>query len=451
MLRKLVSQPHQGNIAVDTRDLFKHQDDVMFVPHPDKPPPTRLTFDLAARIKMRGPITMADYMNQALQHPTYGYYTKEANQIGRAGDFTTAPEMSQLFGELLGVWCVATWRAAGSPPAPLLVEGGPGRGTLMADLLRAAAAFPDFRGGLAGVHLIETSPALRRVQAAALGVGAVSDNDDEGVQSGKAGAAYGGVAVTWHRELRSVPAGYTLLLAQELLDALPVHQFEAGQWRERLVDVDESAQGHHLRHVLSTSATPAVRALLEPPGEGEGGDAAAAAAAAAAGVAPQPGDTIEVCPMALAVVQETAKRIAEHGGGALFIDYGEDHPAGDTVRAFRSHQEVHVLAEPGMADITADVDFAALRRCADAVPGAVCHGPVPQGVFLQTMGAAERAAVLVEQPHITDAQAEAIFTSFERLVDPKQMGQKYKVLAVVSQAHPEVPPGFPPLGTETYQ
>jgi NADH dehydrogenase [ubiquinone] 1 alpha subcomplex assembly factor 7 len=322
----------------------------------------------------------------AQQHPELGYYTRSgAEVIGSSGDFITAPEISQLFGELLCIWCVATWQDLGCPPSFHIVEAGPGKGTLIAGLLRSSRAFPDFRAALSAVNLVETSSSMREKQAAALGCSlgatdvaggqvaiplpsrsrntsitaagaAAAATDAAAADAAAADAAAGkhslaeGLAVHWHRALSEVPPGCTLLLAQELLDALPVHQFEytAGGWRERLVDIDETSSssssssdhsssssssssssdaastddsnssnsssieqqqqqqhdsnassGLHFKHVLSPKGTPATRLLLEMPG--------------ASGIEPKPGggsweigDRLEVCPLAMAFVQEVS-------------------------------------------------------------------------------------------------------------------------------------------------
>lgn len=362
---------------------------------------------------------MSEYMNMCLQHPKYGYYMREGEKkLGLGGDFVTAPEISQLFGEMIGIWCCSWWEEMGRPPRVNLVEMGPGTGSLMSDILRSTKAFPDFRTA-AHVHMVETSPDLSARQQAKM----------------KAESA----AAQWHTSLSTVPRGQPLLLiAQELLDALPVHQFQftSRGWRERLVDVDESAEGSfHFRHVLSPHETPAIRAFLrdgsaplQPGLNGDGG--------------PVDGDGIEVSPAALAVVDEVARRIQADGGGALFMDYGEAHAQPETLRAFKAHEEVHLLDEPGLADITADVDFGTVKRVAEAIEGVRVHGPVPQGSFLINMGISQRAEALLEQEDVDDGAAQAIFDGYMRLVDPKQMGQKYKALALAGGRVPGSPPGF---------
>lgn len=450
------------DVTIDTRGLFGVGDN-RFVPHPSKPLPTSLAIELALYIKMRGPLTAADYMQQALQHPRYGYYTRASTKIGRAGDFVTAPEISQLFGELLGVWCRATWESMGKPTAVHLIEVGPGRGTLMVDLLRAADCFPDFAEALQ-VHLIESSPTFRREQAKALGATVIppltspqntNTTAHEFVCEGKNGRV-----IRWHSSLADVPPGPTLLIGQELLDALPVHQFqftEEDGWCERMVDVDEGPEGHHLKFVLSTGKTPAVLQFMEPEELTESSLGATEGSVVSANEkinevmvdvkevdGPAVGDIVEVCPAAISIVNQAAKRIAEHGGGALFIDYGNEHVVGDSMRAFKGHKEVHVFAEPGMADITADVDFGTLKKCVQGVKGARCYGPIQQGQFLYSMGAVERLDMLLDAPNMTEERADALVQGVERLMDPEQMGARYKVMGIMDDRQQAPPPGFPP-------
>lgn len=238
----------------------------------NKPPVTPLLAMLKDSISTRGPLSVAEFMKQALAHPTLGYYTKARERrdvFGRAGDFTTSPEVSQMFGELVGVWLVATWQQLaaqlGSNNARFrLVECGPGRGTLANDVLKVARKFPFFAHACEGLHLIETSPALRLVQAATLSCGKTVDPSSSTTESDSASkeekgdgvflfsesqrvgpsGSLPGLQVHWHDRLDSIPGGTPLIfIAHELFDALPVHQFvrqTGGGWRERLVDVDDS-------------------------------------------------------------------------------------------------------------------------------------------------------------------------------------------------------------------
>ena len=350
---------------------------------------------LARRIAMTGPMSVADYMATALGHPEHGYYTTR-DPLGRDGDFITAPEISQIFGELIGIWCVATWQQIGCPARVNLVELGPGRGTLMADALRAASQVPAF-GDAADLVLVETSPVLRAAQAEKLGA----------------------FEPVWCDSLDAVPEGPVLAVANEFFDALPAHQFvrTGGGWRERLVGRDENG----LRFMLSAGETP-VALLLAP---GIRNDAPAGAIA-------------EVQPAGLSVAAALAGRIAEAGGAALIVDYGHaENAVGETLQAVRDHEPCDVFDAPGETDLTVHVDFAALERAAG--DKFKISGPVPQGAFLQRLGIALRAERLAKGA--TREQATDIASGVERLIAPDQMGNLLKVLCLSQDGMPQ-PPGF---------
>jgi NADH dehydrogenase [ubiquinone] 1 alpha subcomplex assembly factor 7 len=355
---------------------------------------------IAAHIARLGPITVAEYMVQVLTHPDDGYYMT-GDPFGARGDFVTAPEISQMFGELIGLWCADTWQRMDAPAEVLLVELGPGRGTLMADALRAARALPAFRRALR-LHLVEVSPALRARQQAAL-------------------AREAGLSPTWHERLDQVPEGPMLLVANEFFDALPVHQFErqAEGWRERVVAL--APDGASLAFAL---APPEARTLaLVPP---ELREAA-------------PGAVVEVSTTATLIAAEIGRRLAARGGAALIVDYGHARPRAEaTLQAVRGHARHDPLAEPGSADLTAHVDFTALARAAGEA-GAHAHGPIPQGRFLTALGIEARAAGLAAAA--TPAQAGDLAAALRRLTDATEMGALFKALAL---GHPdlEAPAGF---------
>ncbi|MFQ5775459.1 MAG: class I SAM-dependent methyltransferase [Kiloniellaceae bacterium] len=347
---------------------------------------------IAARIARLGPITVAEYMAEALTHPKHGYYMT-GDPFGARGDFVTAPEISQMFGELIGLWCADTWQRMGAPDPVLLVELGPGRGTLLADALRAARVVPAFLRALR-LQLVEVSPALRARQRATL----------------TAAARATGAAPHWHDGLEGVPDGPLLLIANEFFDALPVRQFERRPegWCERVVTL--APDGGSLAFALAPA-----------------GAQAAALVPAELREAP-PGSLVEVSVPAIVLAGEIGRRLAAHGGAALVIDYGRARPrAGATLQALRRHAPHAVLADPGTADLTAHVDFSALARAA-AEAGAQAHGPVDQGDFLAALGLGARAAALRESA--TPAQAADIASAAARLSDPAQMGRSYKALAL---------------------
>ena len=356
---------------------------------------TSLEARLRRLIVDHGPISVARYMALALADPAGGYYPQR-DPLGRAGDFITAPEVSQLFGELIGLALAQHWLDLGGPDPVALVELGPGRGTLLADAVRAASVVPAFRTALS-IHLVETSPALRERQAAALP----------------------GLPVHWHDDLAGLPRDRPLLLvANEFLDALPIRQFHkrGGRWFERLVGVDADGR---FGFVAATRSTPFP---------------------AAAGVTPDlPDDTLlELGPARAAFAEDVALRLVGQGGLALLIDYGSDAPAmtGDTFQAVRHHAKVDPLVEPGCADLSAHVDFRALAVRARAA-GAAVFGPLPQATFLDRLGIGLRLRRLLERA--TPAQRQLLESGHARLMDETQMGRLFKVLALTSPEAPLLP------------
>jgi NADH dehydrogenase [ubiquinone] 1 alpha subcomplex assembly factor 7 len=357
---------------------------------------------MVEEISRAGPISTARFMALALTHPTLGYYARR-DPFGAAGDFVTAPEVSQVFGELLGVWLGQAWAELGRPDPCLLVELGPGRGTLLADLLRAAAQMPGFRPSLR-LHLVETSERLRGMQQARLA----------------------GAPVQWHASLDEVPPGPMLLIANEFLDALPVHQLVASErgWVERVVDL----AGTELVFALADEPSPLAGQL--PAAERSLGQIA------------------EVSPMRAAIAGSIGKRLAADGGVALLIDYGAwAGMTGDTLQAVRDHAPCPVLADPGESDLSSHVDFRALARAACA-GGAAVYGPVPQGPFLRALGIDLRTARLLERA--TPGQRRELRAALFRLTDGGAMGELFKVLALAQPGAPP-PPGFaaPTLSPET--
>lgn len=347
---------------------------------------TPLSRLIRTMIETDGPMGIDRFMTVALAHPQHGYYITR-DPLGAAGDFTTAPEISQVFGELIGVWAVAQWQAMGEPQSFLLVELGPGRGTLMADLLRAAQVRPHF-GKAAKLHLIETSPVLRAAQAARLGPGA-----------------------TWHFSLESLPAGPALVIANEFFDALPIRQFECrgGRWFERLVGL----QGGGLK--LGLAAQPVKL-----------------------GLSGQDGAVMEVAPEREAVAEALGDRLKAQGGAALVIDYGHTVTApGDTLQAVRAHGFAAVLERPGEADITSHVDFEQLGH-AFRRGGAVVPPVMRQGDFLTAMGLAARVERLAGQ--LQGGDRENFVSAARRLAEEAAMGALFKVMTVHS---PRTPAPYP--------
>lgn len=359
-------------------------------------PDNQLALLLAERIRQDGPMTVADFMAAALTEPGLGYYMT-GDPFGRAGDFITAPEISQIFGELIGLWCAQAWQDMGAPKTINLVELGPGRGTLMADALRAARVLPDFRNAIR-IHLVETSPSLKGRQREAL-------KDEE---------------VTWHGTLASLPKTPMIVIANEFFDALPVRQLERGPdiWFERLVSLSP----------VSTEIQPAF-AFTKGVASSDTVDLIPAALQQSA-----IGTLVEVSPAVAAVADDLARRLACYGGLALIIDYGWAHQqAGWSLQALRSHQRHAPLNAPGSADLTAHVDFESLAKTVEAA-GAKTWGPVTQGQFLSALGIRERAEVL--SAGAAPKQATDLKLAVHRLTEPDQMGELFKVLAI---GHPGLP------------
>jgi len=332
---------------------------------------------LAELIAAEGPLPVDRYMGLCLGHPRHGYYMTR-DPLGARGDFLTAPEVSQVFGELIGIWCAGVWSAMGSPATVNLVELGPGRGTLAADACRAIGrAAPGLAAALR-LHLVETSPVLRVVQ-----------------QERLAGAAQ------WHESLAGVPEGPMILLANEFFDALPVRQIEkrGGRWHERVIGRSDEGLvlglGLEVRH--------------------------------AGGV---DGDILELAPQRAAIGGAIGERLARNPGAALIIDYGHlVSGTGDTLQAMRDHHHVPITDRPGESDLTSHVDFAALAR-ALAAGGAVVHPALTQRQFLLAMGLEARMAQLSARSD--DQTAQLLRRQQARLADEAQMGNLFKVLAATA-------------------
>ncbi len=355
-----------------------------------------LAMRLEQRIAAEGPISVEAFMEACLLDAAAGVYTAR-QPIGAEGDFITAPEISQIFGELIGVWAVAVWQAMGEPDAVTVAELGPGRGTLVADALRAARVSSRFLACLS-VALIERSPVLAAAQRDTLKVAQPP--------------------VDWYARLDEIPRGPLIVIANEFIDALPIRQFvrRGGAWCERLVM--NSATGFAFTETSST-----VRDEDAPEDTGR--------------AAPE-GAVAETRPAALALLRELARRAAEAPLAALIIDYGHDESGyGDTLQAVRAHRYADPLATPGEADLSAHVDFAALKRSAEAL-GLKAYGPLPQGAFLLKLGLGPRRDQLLETA--TEAQREAIISGTVRLADPQQMGVLFKVLALTSAGLRPPPP-----------
>jgi NADH dehydrogenase [ubiquinone] 1 alpha subcomplex assembly factor 7 len=355
-----------------------------------------LAVELRERIARDGPISVHDYMAACLGDARAGYYAMR-RPIGRDGDFITAPEVSQMFGELIGVWIATAWQSMASPRDLIVAELGPGRGTLMADALRAMKSGPALSESLR-VALIETSPALRAVQRETLAASPASLN--------------------WYARIDEVPQGPLVVIANEFIDALPVRQLvrERGRWHERSVTLASAGFAFCAGAAVDEGTLPAwVRSL----------DA-------------NDGNIVELRPAATLLLDSLAARAKHAPMAALIIDYGHERSAvGDTLQAVAHHRFADPLAAPGEADLTAHVDFATLRDTARA-HGLSAYGPMPQGEFLLKLGLEARCERLARGA--TPAQRAAILAGAARLADPRQMGVLFKALALQSSGLAPPPP-----------
>lgn len=351
---------------------------------------------IRAQIEAAGPMTLDRYMALCLGHRDHGYYMHR-NPFGAAGDFTTAPEISQLFGEVLGAW-VADFRNRFKGGAPFhLIELGPGRGTLMADMIRVQSAIFNSLTDLR-VDLIEMSPLLTQIQQQTL-----ADFD---------------VPLNWQPGLEAIePQGPGVIVANEFFDALPIRQFERSKtgWHERLVDTD----GDKLTFVLS--AGPVDAALIPEAVRGA-----------------QPGEIFELRPAAGEMIGKIARLIKVHGGAAVIVDYGFSGPmSGESLQAVKDHAFHDPLAAPGLADLTAHVDFAYLAARAREY-GLVVLGPCPQSDFLRGLGIEMRADKLLQTAD--SGQRRLIETALKRLISPQEMGDLFKVMILTTKLHAPLAP-----------
>lgn len=353
---------------------------------------TTLKQHIIERIQLTGPISIADYIRECLLHPSLGYYTTK-QVFGKAGDFVTAPEISQMFGELLGLCLAQTWMDQGQPDAFALVELGPGRGTLMQDLMRATKNVPGFHSA-ANIHLYEASPALQKEQA--LRVGQYNP--------------------TWITSLEDLPELPLFLVANEFFDALPIRQFERAEdgWQERLVGVQNGSL------VLGKASATVTIEALTPRLEDT-----------------RQGDLVEMSPEIPEFIQIIGNRINTHGGTALIIDYGDWISLGDTLQALKNHAYVDPFEAPGEADLTSHVDFEVIARTAPCGFSRV----TPQGILLERLGISARAEHLAA--NLTGSALDTLIAAHRRLTHPDEMGNLFKAIALFPKG------GTPPAGFET--
>ncbi|KAK7797698.1 hypothetical protein U0070_014362 [Myodes glareolus] len=325
---------------------------------------------LMYKIKSTGPITVAEYMKEVLTNPAKGYYVHH-DMLGEKGDFITSPEISQIFGELLGIWFVSEWMSSGKSTTFQLVELGPGRGTLTGDILRVFSQLGSvLKNCDISIHLVEVSQKLSEIQALTLTEEKLPLERDADSLVYMKGVSKSGIPVSWYRDLKDVPRGYSFYLAHEFFDVLPVHKFQHDEKR----------------------------------------------------------DHVEVCPEAGIIIQELAQRIALTGGAALIADYGHDGTKTDTFRGFCGHQLHDVLTAPGTADLTADVDFSYLRRMAQGKVASL--GPVEQRTFLKNMGIDVRLKVLLDNADEASVKQQ-LLRGYDMLMNPQKMGERFNFFALL--------------------
>lgn len=354
---------------------------------------TLLTERLLSQIEKTGPMSVAEYMTICLLDPNHGYYTRQ-QPFGSSGDFITAPEVSQMFGELLGLALAQTWLDQGAPTRFILVELGPGRGTLMSDMLRATRSIPGFHDAM-DIWLVEASPVLRETQREPL-------------------AEYAS-KLHWVDSLDAVPDGPTYLIANEFFDCLPVRQYRRTElgWQEQMITAKDGALGFMLGRALPEQAVPErARDLPE-------------------------GAMIETCAAGTAVAEDIARRIGAFGGAAIIIDYGDWTNTADTLQAIKAHKKVDPLDYPGQSDLTAHVNFSELAQAADRF--AAVSGLKDQASLLAALGIVQRAQILALK--MGPEQQERHHSAFQRLTDADQMGQLFKAIAIYPQSGTP-PPGF---------
>ena len=353
---------------------------------------------LINRIKKTGPISVAEFMVEALHHKNIGYYTN-SDPFGVAGDFTTAPEISQIFGELIGLWVLNAYRNQAKDDPLCLVELGPGRGTLMSDMVRAISNFANLEK-MVELHLVETNPILRKVQDQLLV----------------------NLKPTWHNDLSTLPDQPWFLIANEFLATLPVHQLikNKNRWNERLIDYNSADKCF----TWTSTQSPSQLSLLIP-------EEISAKATKDA--------LIEFSPATLGVIKIIADNIARKGGAALLIDYGYVEPIfKPSIQAVRAHKIIDPLSNPGISDLSCHVDFQSITNEAQ-YHEIDFHGPITQGEFLTNMGINERAESLKRGSTIQ--QSKDIDTAVKRLTDRKEMGQLFKIIGLTAKDSP-LPPGF---------
>ncbi|XP_033221603.1 protein arginine methyltransferase NDUFAF7 homolog, mitochondrial [Belonocnema kinseyi] len=367
---------------------------------------------LYTKILSCGPISIADYMKEVLTNPIDGYYMKN-DVFGQKGDFITSPEISQLFGEMIAVWILHEYSKISNQPFQL-VELGPGRGTLSSDILRI---FRRFRcTEKVSLHLVEISPILSAIQAKKLCISSeevtpeINSRERNAIGHYRHGVTEDGVKVFWYYSVKDVPRGFSIFIAHEFFDALPIHKFQKTNqgWCEVLVDIEPGASNQKkFRYVLTKTPNLASRTYI-PEAEIR--------------------NHVEVSPQTMVIVDTISTFLIENGGFGLIIDYGHNGEKTDTFRSFRDHKQHDPLLDPGSADLTADVDFSLIKRTVTKNNRLITFGPVNQGDFLKQLGIDVRLESLLK--NAPEAQKEQIQSGYYKIVDANEMGSLFKVFSM---------------------
>ncbi|CRK98491.1 CLUMA_CG011848, isoform A [Clunio marinus] len=378
---------------------------------------------LKTKIEMSGPLTVASYMTEILTNPESGYYMSR-DVFGQKGDFITSPEIGQIFGEMIAIWCLTEYQKIGSPLPLQIIELGPGRATLIQDFLRVFDKFKVSKK--LTIHLVELSPYLSTMQAQKLCYSSSKMDQESGLPYYQTGETLGGVRIFWYRRIEDIPKEFSIILAHEFFDVLPIHklQRDGSCWKEILVDKDPT-DVNKFRYVLSRNETPVSKLFSSMrPNEKR--------------------NHVEISLQSDLIAQQIAERIESFGGIGLIMDYGHEGEKEDTFRAFKNHQLCDALHEPGSADITADVDFKNLKNILQTDDKVIAFGPVEQGTFLKRMGADVRLEKLLE--NCEESEIENLKTGLDMLINPQKMGSRFKFLSVFPHVLKDHLDKFPVMG-----
>jgi NADH dehydrogenase [ubiquinone] 1 alpha subcomplex assembly factor 7 len=375
-----------------------------------------------------GPITVAEYMREVLTNPTSGYYMFK-DVFGQQGDFITSPEINQIFGEvriftitfqsslnlvlfqLIAIWCLTEWQKIGSPSPLQIVELGPGRGTLIQDMLRVFNQFKQEKQ--VTFHLVEISPYLSKLQSQKLCYNSKEIDERHGCPHYREGETVSGARIFWYKRIEDIPNGFTCLLAHEFFDALPINKFQRGTdgvWKEILIDIEPS-NANQFRYVISRTETPTSKLFNIK-----------------FMAADEKRNHVEYSFEAETTLNHIANRLEEHGGIGLIMDYGHFGDKGDTFRAFKNHKLHDALHDPGTADLTADVDFKHIKASCEKSNKLIAYGPIEQHQFLERMGGKVRLEALLQNS--TEDMKKQLVSGYDMLTRPEQMGSRFKFLSL---------------------